>query len=269
MTPAMSKPTILVDVADGVRTITLNRPERRNAFNEEMYQALARCLREAALDRATRVIVLTGAGVAFSAGQDISEMSLAPPPGDTAATPTERGFPALLDVLIESDKPIFAAVNGLGLGIGLTILLHCDCAWIARGARLRAPFTTLGVVPEAASSLRLPQRIGYMRAAEILFSARWIEAEEAARIGLCLEVVAPEDLAAVVRAHALEIARRPPGSVRHTKQLLKVWQSTAIREALGREAEAFQTRLRSAENAEAIAAFFEKREPDFSRLPEE
>ena len=262
----MSNPSIQLDVSDGVRTITFNRPERRTAFNDEMYHAVNQALREAATDRASRVVVLTGAGTAFSAGQDITEMSLEPRPGTPAS---QHGFPALLETIVEFDKPLFAAVNGLGVGIGLTILLHCDCVWIARGARLRAPFTTLGVVPEAASSLLLPQRIGYQRAAEILFSARWIEAEEAASLGLCLGVVEPEDLAQTVRDHAMGIARRPPASVRHTKQLLKVWQTAAIREALGREAEAFQIRLRSPENAEAVAAFFEKREPDFSRLPED
>jgi enoyl-CoA hydratase/carnithine racemase len=243
-----------------VRLLTLDRPEKKNAFDNALYHELADQIRKAVADRAVRVLVVTGAGDAFSAGQDMAEMSV-----EAGAA---GGFPALLAALEECDKPIVAAVNGVGVGIGFTMLLHTDVNYIADDARLRGPFTTLGVVPEAAASFLLPELVGYQRAAEILLTARWISAAEAVELGLALEAVPRDRLLEVAMAKAAEIAARPPAAVRHTKRLLKVWRSQAVRDARRREDEAFQERLGTPENIEAISAFFAKRPPDFDSLPE-
>lgn len=256
----MSTESVRVSDHGHVRLLTLDRPGKKNAFDNALYHELAGQIRRAVAERGVRVLVVTGSGDAFSAGQDMSEMSVEAGAGG--------GFPALLAALEECDKPIVTAVNGVGVGIGFTMLLHTDVNYIAEGARLRGPFTTLGVVPEAAASFLLPELIGYTRAAEILLTARWVSAEEAVALGLALAVVPRERLLEVALAKAAEIAARPPAAVRHTKRLLKVWRSPAVREARRREDEAFQERLGTPENVEAITAFFEKRAPDFDRLPE-
>jgi enoyl-CoA hydratase/carnithine racemase len=257
----MSEALVLEDLRDNVCVLTLNRPDKKNAFNDALYHALADALRGAQANPEVRVIVLTGAGDAFSAGQDMSEMNV--------EAGAKGGFTALLATLGVLDKPIIAAVNGVGVGLGLTILLHTDLNYIAEGARLRPPFVTLGVVPEAASSFLLTERMGHQRAAELLFTARWISARECVELGLALAAVPREQLLETAMAKAREIARQPPAAVRHTKRLLKVWRQEAIAAAREREDEAFQVRLRSPENAEAIAAFFEKRPADFSKIPPE
>jgi enoyl-CoA hydratase/carnithine racemase len=197
--------------------------------------------------------VITGAGDTFCAGQDFSEMS--------AESGAEHGFPRFMQALIDCDRPVIAAVNGVGIGLGLTMLLHTDINYIAEGARLRVPFVTLGVVPEAASSWLLPTVIGFQRAAEVLFTARWIEASETVDMGLTLAVVPAVRLLDTALAKASEIAANPPAAVQHTKRLLRVWRRQAITAARQREDEAFQERLGTPENLEAIRAFFEKRAP--------
>ena len=177
----------------------------------------------------------------------------------------EHGFPGFLRALADCDKPIVTAVNGVGIGLGLTMLLHTDVNFIAAGARLRAPFVTLGVVPEAASSYLLPIVVGQQRAAELLFTARWIGAEESVALGLTFAVVPRDQLLDVALAKAAEIAANPPAAVRHTKRLLRVWRRQAVDAARQREDEAFQERLGTAENLEAIRAFFERRQPDFDK----
>lgn len=246
---------VLVEQRDHVRLLTFNRPAKRNAFDNATYRALTAALRDAIAEPAARVIVLTGAGDTFCAGQDFSEMS--------AAAGAEHGFPACLQAMIDCDKPIVVAVNGVGIGLGLTMLLHTDVNYIAAGARLRAPFVTLGVVPEAAASLLLPIVAGPQRAAELLFTARWIDAEEAVALGLAFAVVPPEQLLDTALAKAAEIAANPPDAVRHTKRLLRTWRRQAILDARSREDAAFAERLGTPENMEAIAAFFERRPARF------
>ncbi len=238
-----------------VCVLTINRPEKRNAFDNAMYQAMTRAIRSAQDAADVRVLLITGAGDTFCAGQDFGEMS-------TESGP-EHGFPAFMQALIDCDKPIVTAVNGAGIGLGLTMLLHTDVNYIAQGARLRAPFVTLGVVPEAASSVLLPHVVGHQKAAEILFTARWIDAEESVALGLTFAVVPRARLLDTALAKAMEIAANPPSAVRHTKRLMKVWRRQAILDAREREDEAFQERLGTPENLEAIAAFFEKRTPKF------
>jgi enoyl-CoA hydratase/carnithine racemase len=236
-----------------VEVLTMYRPAKKNAFNNAMYQAMTRAIAAAQGDPAVHVLLITGTGDAFCAGQDFSEMS--------ADAGSEHGFPAFLQTLADCDKPIVTAVNGVGIGLGLTMLLHTDINYIAAGARLRAPFVTLGVVPEAAASYLLPIAVGHQRAAELLFTARWIEAEESVALGLTFAVVPRERLFATALAKAEEIAANPPAAVRHTKRLLRVWRRQAIAAARQREDEAFRERLGTPENLAAIQAFFQKRQP--------
>jgi len=236
--------------------LTLSRPRQKNAFSEVMWREARDALAEAQQDDAVRAVLVTGAGDAFSAGQDLGQMA-APPPGEPP------GFPSFMDRLTAFDKPLFAAVNGVGVGIGLTLLLHCDVVWIAEGARLRAPFVTLGVVPEAASSYLLPLQLGHQRAAELLYTAEWIDAGRAVELGLASRALPRERLLPEMRAFAARVAAQPLGSLRWTKRLLLAVRADGIRAARAREDAGFAARVGSPENQEALRAFFEKRPADF------
>jgi enoyl-CoA hydratase/carnithine racemase len=238
-----------------VAILTLDRPEARNAFNAQLYRQLKDALDRAADDDSVKVVILTGAGDAFTAGQDLAEMAQ-PAVG---ATGGEHPFGVCLDRVISFDKPLLAAVNGVGVGLGLTILLHCDVVYIAKGARLRVPFVSLGVVPEAASSYLLPRRVGAQAAAEILFTADWVSSERAVEIGLAARELRREQLLPELHALAARIAQHPIGSLRHTKRLVRACDADAIRAARAREDEAFRERIGSPENLEAIRSFFAKR----------
>lgn len=254
----MARETVLLELRDGVAVVTWNRPDRRNAFDRRMWCEARDLLRELLDDPRTRAIVVTGAGGAFTAGQDLSEMSAAP--GDA-----EHPFGSFMDVLVDFDKPLLAAVNGVGVGIGLTILLHCDVVYVAEDARLRAPFVPLGVVPEAAASYLLPLVIGYQRAAEVLFTGDWIDAERAVALGLASRVYARDELLPAIVEVARRIAAGPPASIRHTKRLMLATRAEQVRAARAREDAGFVERIGTPENMEAIMAFFEKRPPDFSK----
>jgi enoyl-CoA hydratase/carnithine racemase len=253
----MADELVHVEQRGAVRVLTMYRPDKKNAFNNAMYRAMAQTIATAQRDDAVHVILLTGTGDTFCAGQDFSEMS-----ADAGA---EHAFPLFMQTLVDCDKPIVTAVNGVGIGLGTTMLLHTDINFIAAEARLRLPFVTLGVVPEAASSYLLPIVIGQQRAADVLFTARWIGAEESVALGLTCAVVAREQLFDTAFAKAAEIAANPPAAVQHTKRLLRTWRRDAIAAARQREDEAFQERLGTPENLEAIRAFFEKRSADFSK----
>jgi len=245
---------------DGVLLLTLNRPERKNAFDETMWREARDALADALADDAVRAVIVTGAGEAFSAGQDLGQM---------AARPDDEppGFPGFMDRLTAFDKPLLAAVNGVGVGIGLTMLLHCDVVWMAEQARLRAPFVPLGVVPEAASSYLLPLQLGHQRAAEMLFVAEWIDARRAVELGIATRVVPRAQLLPEMRALAMRIAAQPLGALRWTKRTLLAVRADGIRAARRREDAAFAVRIGSPENQEALRAFFEKRPPDFRKVP--
>jgi enoyl-CoA hydratase/carnithine racemase len=258
----MAEESVLRAVEGGVAIFTLNRPRRRNAFDDAMYRRLGAELDLAREDDAVRVAVITGAGDAFSAGQDLGEMGVAGRPGSGEG----HGFGRFLDALVAFDKPLLAAVNGVGVGIGFTLLLHCDFVFISAQARLRAPFTTLGVVPEAASSHLLPLLVGWRAATEILYGAEWIPAERALALGVATRVCAPAELLPAARAKAAELAALPLGALRHTKRLLLATRAEQVRAARVREDATFALRVGSPENVEAIRAFFEKRAPDFSRV---
>ena len=258
--PAMPKETVLVDIDAGVAVVTWNRPRQRNAFSQQMWLEGRDTLRELLEDRGVRAVVVTGAGEAFSAGQDLGEMTTAPADGG------EHGFPGFMNALCSFDKPLIAAVNGVGVGIGLTMLLHCDVVYVSEAARLRAPFIPLGVVPEAASSYMLPLIVGYQAAAEILYTADWIDARRAVELGIASRMYAPAELLPAARAFAAKIAAGPIGAIRHTKRLVLATRADQIRAAREREDRAFEERIGTPENLEAISAFFAKRPPDFSKI---
>jgi enoyl-CoA hydratase/carnithine racemase len=221
-----------IEHGDGIRILTLDRPEARNAFNIELYEAVRGALDGAAADEDIAVVVITGAGDIFSAGQDLKE---AAEPDARTAFESGRGFPPFARRLASFPKPLIAAVNGPAVGVGLTLLLHCDLVLVSEAARFRAPFAALGIVPEAASSLLLPARIGPQAAAHMLFTGAWMTAEDSVARGLAWKVCRPEDLVAEARVVADTIARMPHSAVRATKQLLLAARSEAVTAAIDRE----------------------------------
>lgn len=259
----MSRPTLIEELSAGVLLVTFNRPERKNAFNHQMWCDCRDALAEAQESDAVRVVVVTGAGNAFSAGQDLSEMM----GGSPVESSAEHGFSSFMDRLCVFDKPLIAAVNGVGVGIGLTLLLHCEYVFIARGARLRAPFITLGVVPEAASSYLLPALIGYRKAIDLLFESDFFPAERAVELGIATQLCEPDEVLPTAIDRARHLATKPLGSLRWTKRLVLATRQEQVAAARKREDEAFTYRIGSPENVEAVSAFFEKRSPDFSNVP--
>jgi enoyl-CoA hydratase/carnithine racemase len=250
-----------------VRLLTLDRPEALNAFDTELYDAVATALNDASADGAIAVVVLTGEGRAFSAGQDLGEMATLAQ--DVDASGVGHGFPRFMDALIGFPKPLIAAVNGLGVGLGLTLVGHCDLTLVAESARFRPPFTALGVVPEAASSYTLPAMMGWQAATHALLTSAWISADEAVASGLALRKVADADLVDEALALAAQIAVWPISSVVGTKRVIRAAHTEAIAAARRREDREFSQRTGSPANLEALTAFLEKRPPDFSAIPGE
>jgi len=254
----MTRATVLEDTTDGVTVLTMNRPAALNAFDTAMYDDLAAALADARADDGVRAVVVTGAGRAFSAGQDLGEM------GRLGSTPDAdggaHGFPRFMDALVAFDKPLVAAVNGVVVGIGFTMLLHCDLVYMAESARLRLPFVPLGVVPEAASSLLLAQQIGWQAAADLVFTGRWLAADEALSLGVASAVCPAGEVLTAACAKATEIAAAGPvGALRDSKRVMLAARADAVRDARRREDAVFAARVGSAENLDAIRAFFERR----------
>lgn len=252
-----------------IRILTLAREEALNAFDNALYRDLAAALDSARIDETIAVVVLTGRGRAFSAGQDMAQMADIGQAvnGNTDGDSTsagEAGFPVLMTALEAFDKPLIAAVNGLGVGLGFTILAHCDLAIVADDARMRAPFCPLGVAPEAASSVLFPQRMGWQRAAWVLMSGEWIDAHELQEMGLAWKVVpAPDVLPAALEA-ARSIGRWPIPSLVATKRTMLAGRADGVRRARDAEDAAFAELIGSPGNIEAVMAFLEKRDPDFT-----
>jgi len=239
--------SIDLEKLDGIGIITINRPERKNAFTRSQYEDLASALRDIDTDDSVHVAIITGAGGAFSSGQDLKEMAemATAVASGTPASSQPSGFTVLLDGLETFSKPLIAAVNGVAVGIGMTLLPFCDIVLIDETARMRVPFSELGVPPEAASSILFADQIGWQRAAEILFTARWIEAPEAVEIGLALRT-APQG---EVLAHAVELAKtiasKSAYSTRVIKQLMVAGRGGRIKEARAREEALFAELFRS------------------------
>jgi len=222
---------VLVGDDGAVRILMLNRPQRLNAFTAASYGSLARLLVEADGDARVHVVLLRGAGRAFSAGVDLDALRERPDAGAELG----KTFDALLDALVSFHKPLLAAVHGPAVGFGATILLHCDLVLVADDARLRFPFTLLRTAPEAGSSVLLPSLTGPQRAAELLFTSRWVGGAQAVEMGLALRCCPPDRLAAEALELATAVAAQPPAAVAAAKQLLGAGRADAVRAALARE----------------------------------
>ncbi len=250
---------VLVEDADRVRTLTFNRPDKKNALTHAMYARLADAMVEAESDPNIRAILFVGAGSAFTAGNDMLDFMNAPPGmNDDDETPVIR----FLRALVDAEKPLIAAVNGLAVGVGATMLLHCDLVYAADDAFLQTPFVNLALVPEAASSLLLPQRIGRARAGEMLFLSEKITAAEAVAYGLVARTFPQADLLNEARSRAVALAAKAPGAVRDTKRLIS-GDRDAKRARMAEEGALFAAALQSEEFREAATAFFEKRPANF------
>lgn len=251
--------TLLIADENRVRTLTLDRPEALNAFNEDLYDAATEALTAAAGDPGVAVVVITGAGRAFSAGQDLAEMQARIT--DPGFSPGRHGFPGLIEALAAFPKPLICAVNGVGLGIGTTILGYADLAFMSSTARLKCPFTSLGVAPEAASSYLMPQLIGRQNAAWLLMSSEWIDAAEALRMGLVWKVCEPDDLLAEVTRCAEILAAKPIPSLVAVKQTITAPGRAEVAAAAAREHALFAQLMGAQANAAALAEFNQGRTP--------
>lgn len=250
--------TVQISDDNGVRTVTLDRPQALNAFSEALYDATTVALRDADADPDVAVVLLTGNGRAFSAGNDLHEMAArVTDPGFQSG---EYGFPGLMEALLDLRKPLVCAVNGLAVGIGTTLLGYADLVFMSSTARLKCPFTSLGVAPEAASSYLLPQLMGRQNAAWLLLSSEWVSADEALRMGIAWRVCEPDELLAEARRHAELLATRPIPSLMAVKQTIVEPARAEIRAALSREYAQFEQLLGSAANADALAAFADRRD---------
>jgi enoyl-CoA hydratase/carnithine racemase len=241
-----------------IATIELARLDKKNALTTAMYAAMTDALAAAESDPGVRAILIHGARDCFTAGNDLKDF-LEGPKGASEAL-------RFVSALSKVGKPVVAAVGGPAVGIGTTLLLHCDFVYAAPGSRFQLPFVPLGLVPEAASSLLLPRLAGYQRAAAWLLLGLPFTAAEALAAGIVTEIVEEEGLLERARAAATALAALPPESVRLTKQLMKRPLATEVAEQMAAEARLFAERLQSAEAREAMAAFMEKRKPDFSRF---
>ncbi len=256
--PTATDAAIRTDLDGGVLRVEIRRPEKKNALTVAMYEALTAALRRAEGEAAVRVVLLHGSEGVFTAGNDLSDFVQNPPADESS--PVFR----FLDAVSTFPKPLLAAVAGPAVGIGTTLLLHCDLVYAAPSARLALPFVNLGLSPEAASSYLLPRTVGPQRAAEWLLFGEPFGAEEAERAGLVNEVVPEDELLDRAAERARTLAQKPPAAVRLTKALLRGHDAEAVESTIRDEAGHFLRRLQSPEAAEAFQAFFEKRRPDFS-----
>lgn len=251
---------ITATTAGRVRTIVINRPEKKNALTLAMYRRLTEELESASEDSAVRVVVVTGVGGIFTSGNDLADFQTVRVDGENA--PVFR----FLEALPNFSKPLIAAVNGLAVGIGTTMLLHCDLVYASSEAVFSVPFARLGLTPEAGSSLLLPYVVGRQLATEWLMFGEPFDAQRAKAAGLVNEILAPDDLTTRVAERAATLAALPPTAIRQTKSLIQQNFPGSLREVMKREGEVFRDGLESPEAAEAFAAFFEKRPPDFSQF---
>ena len=252
---------ILTHVEAGVMTLTFNRVDKKNSITRAMYAALADGLERAAQDAAVRVVLIQGDATVFSAGNDIGDFQNAPAdPGPREEQPVWR----FLRAIATFPKPIVAAVCGPAVGVGTTLLLHCDLVYAGDNAAFALPFVNLGLVPEAGSSLLLPQMLGYHRAAEALLLGEPFMAEAALEVGLVNRVVPPTECNGVAQAQARKLAAKPLSALIETKRLMKKGQAPQVQAVMAEEGASFGRMLREPAAREAFGAFMAKRKPDFS-----
>lgn len=249
--------------AEGVLKLTLNRPEKKNAFNEAQWDGLAAALHEARDDDRVACVLITGAGQDFSAGQDLTAFSQ---PAEPRTDGHASGFFACREALLAFDKPVVAAARGVGVGGGLTLLFICDIVYVGESVRLRLPFPSLGLVPELASSYLLQATIGKQRAAELFYTAEWIDAQRAVETGIAARAYPDEELLPAALEKAREIAQWPVSSLQATKRTLLVAHAAGVQAAIEAEDKGMLEQAGSPANREAITAFIEKRKPDFKKL---
>ncbi len=251
---------ILTHVEGGVMTVTLNRLDRKNSITSAMYAAMADALAAAERDAAIRVAVFQGHETVFSAGNDIGDFLSQPPAG--MESPVFR----FLCGLAGFAKPLVAAVCGPAVGVGTTMLFHCDLVYAGDNAAFSMPFVNLGLCPEAGSSLLVPQMLGYHRAAEALLLGEPFMAEAALEVGLVNRVVPPTEANAVAQAIARKLAAKPIASLVETKRLMKKGQQQLVLQQIADEGQSFSRMLGEPAAREAFNAFMEKRKPDFSKM---
>ena len=251
---------VLQHVESGVMTLTLNRVDKKNSFTAAMYATLADALTQAATDNAVRVVLFQGHETVFSAGNDIGDFLNKPPNGPDA--PVFR----FLHAVATCPKPLMAAVCGPAVGIGTTLLLHCDLVYAGDNAMFSMPFVNLGLCPEAASTLLVPKLMGYQRAAEVLLMGDPFMAEAALEVGLVNRVVPPTEASALAQQQARRLAAKPLSSVMETKRLLKASLTPAVLERMREEGAVFGRMLQEPAAKEAFSAFLDKRKPDFTSL---
>jgi len=251
---------ILINTEAGVCTITLNRVERKNSINVAMYTAMSDALDAATADAAVRAVVVQGHESIFSAGNDISDFLSVPPAGQDS--PVFR----FLRCISTFTKPIVAAVCGPAVGIGTTMLLHCDLVYAGDNAAFSMPFVNLGLCPEAASSLLVPQLMGYHRAAEALLLGEPFTAETALDVGLINRIVPPSEANALAQQQAKKLAAKPLSSLIETKRLMKKTTAPLLADRMVEEGASFGRMLKEPAAREAFTAFMEKRRPDFSNI---
>ncbi len=251
--------TLVTEHLDGVLIVRLNRPERRNAIDNGMWRALCDTFRDAAEDDRVACLLLCGTGDHFCAGVDLASF------GDTSAG-EEHPFEAAARAVAEFDKPIVAAVQGSAVGGGATVLFHADIVYVAESLRLRLPFASLGLAPEWGSSYMLQANIGAQRAAELFYTAEWVDADKALNCGIAADVLPDANLFEHALAKAREIAQWPVNALREIKRCLRLHHLPAIDAAIRAEQAAMERQAGSPENIEAITAFLEKRKPDFRNV---
>ena len=251
---------ILVHTEAGVMTVTINRLDKKNSLTAAMYAAMADALEAAARDDATRVVVLQGHETIFSAGNDIGDFLNRPP--STPESPVFR----FLRGIAAFPKPLLAAVCGPAVGVGTTMLFHCDLVYAGDNAAFSMPFVNLGLCPEAASSLLVPQMLGYHRAAEALLLGEPFMAEAALEVGLVNRVLPPTEANGYAQAQARKLAAKPISSLVETKRLMKSGQAQLVAKQMAEEGVSFGRMLGEPAAKEAFTAFMERRKPDFSKV---
>ena len=249
---------VKISEADGVMEIVWNRPDKKNALSNAMYRAATAALARAVEDKSIRVVVLTSEGDSFTSGNDLADFAAAAMGGEVPAAG------AFIEAIIQFPKPIIAAVPGLAVGVGTTMLLHCDLVFVANDAKLTTPFVNLALVPEAASSMLMPARIGHARAFAMFALGDGFTGEQAAQLGLANAALPKDQVLAAARAAAKNLALRPIGAVMATKKLMRDGEKILTHSRT--EGAIFAERLRGAEAMEAFSAFQQKRAPDFSKL---
>ena len=249
--------TVLKELNDGILLLTLNRPEKKNSFNVEQWTAFAAELDAARVNDDVTVVVITGAGTDFSAGQDLRDAGV--PGALLSYRITERA-------VVDFDKPLIGAAKGVAVGGGATILFHTDVLYVGESLRMRLPFNSLGMAPEFASSYMLQALIGPQRAAELLFTTEWIDADKALETGIATRKFKDDELLQNAMAKAAEIAQLPLTSLLETKRCLKLAHKAGIETALKIEQEAMDRLAGGPASMEAIMAFMEKRKPNFRNL---